>query len=330
MELDLGETVGRRAGHEFRRRFSGWWAVLAVTVAGAAGSLGAARLVPGTWSGEVQGVVIAASAPMAVALLLAGVLFALFSGAPKCQRDEARRRLKKIKKAAASYSIVADQPSLAPHGQGSIVRVPIRNQGRGAHFGVVIEELQGTEEPLLDRYAHVHWQGRIGVVDEEIPTDEGRLVDIGYLRWNIIGEEDPAQSRFEFKPMNPEAEVGGRGYFAQPGTITIWLRVSARQVAEVGYAKRIGVTVKWLGRGQEVFVGLAPIRPTLRRRPTRHPSRRYSTGRTDGLRVVVRGEQRPGDFGTPSDTTRHDRLSPIVSPNPPRTTDRSDRGAAGR
>ena len=90
---------------------------------------------------------------------------------------------------------------------------------------------------------------RKGVLVEEIPPGEERLIGVGC----ITTEE----SGLRFTPLAPNGEVYGRSYRLSRGITTIWLRVSVREVAEIGYSRRIGVTIDWSEGGTEYSVSLA-------------------------------------------------------------------------
>lgn len=251
--LNIAEPAGRRAWAVF-------WHFQLSTPAGYV--IGAVIAVLGGWAGVVYlpddwpdalRVVSPVVAVMAWAVVAMPVV-AL--GALVRQRDEARRRLREIRRTSREYRLVPVRAWSAPlEGQGDLLRLEVRNEGRGARFAVVMEELRGTEEELLDPHTHLYWMGRRGVLDEEIPPGEERLVGLGFVQPNLV------QQWLVFTPADPSGKPWGRSYQAAPGEVVIWLRISTRGLPELGYSRLIGVSARWDGSSGDVFYDLEPDPP---------------------------------------------------------------------
>ena len=166
------------------------------------------------------------------------------------QRDKARERLKEIKEASLKYTVVPTNADTAPRNEDALRRVLIENRGRGARFAVVIERISGTEEPLLDSLSPLYWMARKGVLDEEIPAGEGRLIGVGSI--------SHGDNTYWFTPLSPEGRPYDRRYRLTEGVTTICLRVSVRGLPEISYTRWVNVSITWDGPGSEYFVDLGP------------------------------------------------------------------------
>jgi hypothetical protein len=253
----FNETVWARAKREAGEFLSSLRGEALLVFAALAGSL-VGWFAPESWS-------ILKKAGLGIAwpaLVLLGSWLCRLAVAGSAQRDEARERLREIKAAAGIYEIAPKDPSTAPLDEGAaLLRVPVENRGRGARFTVVIERLEGTEEPLLDPFAPLYWMGRKGVFDEEIAGGEGRLVGIGFI-W-------PQGDSYLFAPMGVDGKQGGRSYELRRGETTIWLQLSVQGIPEFDYTRQIGVRINWPEGSDEYSVELAPHDPGDSR-PARH------------------------------------------------------------
>lgn len=161
--------------------------------------------------------------------------------APRAQREEARERLRDIRGAANSYSIVPLDVTLDERAPGGYsVRLEIENRGRGAKFAALIESIEGSQQPLHNPHSHLAWVGRPGVIDEEIPPGETRLIVVGFVARSLgtVAGYEFYETKPDGTPLEPN--------FPQrlvPGVTTLWCRISARNIPEIGYSRRIGVEV---------------------------------------------------------------------------------------
>jgi hypothetical protein len=153
---------------------------------------------------------------------------------PVAQRDAARVRLVRIKKAVESYDIVPGKAVVWRTQQlgDEAVLITITNRGRGAQFSAVFEGI-GENSDLWSDY--LPWQGSPATV-EEIPTGESRQIILVGVR-----QCERAVSVHGWEWALPSDAENLTWYPAAKDKHTFWIRVSARNVPEISYSRRIGV-----------------------------------------------------------------------------------------
>jgi hypothetical protein len=161
MELDISESAPARASRTLRAfTFSTMRGfVVALAFTGAGGAIALAIFAP-SHAGELVGVTVSGLIEGAlVYFLFAFALFLVLS--PRWQREEARARLGEIKREAewlSVHTVPETARQMAEISQkGHLVVVTIENMKRGAQYAVVLERLDGTEEPLQDPFIHLYW-----------------------------------------------------------------------------------------------------------------------------------------------------------------------------
>ncbi len=171
--------------------------------------------------------------------------------APLQQRDEARQRLELLKLASEQIEVtpVSTRCRLGVNGRFTIL-CEIQNSGRTAQFAVTIEAVDDSEQPLGDPYIHLEWWDRPNVIVEEIPAVEHREIVVG------IATMEPG--RFAFYSMSPNGTHRDPPCLAVLDHVTVWIRVSARNLTEKSYSRKIGIQISWPQGADEPTASLAP------------------------------------------------------------------------
>ena len=247
-ESDFGESAPARAARDVRSLLTSIPGVVLLAIVGAGGAFVGSIRAPDSWNTAAAGFLGFVSF---VAVFVMGSWVIAYVAAFPRQRNEARIRLQQIKEAAGTFELSPTEATTVPGDSHDLLRVLVENRGSGGRFGVVIEEIDGVEEPLVDPFAPLHWMARPGVLDEEIPTGEGRLIGVGFI--------ENRGDTYTFRPRSPDGTPYGRDYQLHKGRTTIWLRVSSRGLAEITYVKWISVSIEWDGApGSEYSVSLGP------------------------------------------------------------------------
>lgn len=248
--LDIGERAPARARRDLGEFLTTLWGLVVWGGFGAAGVLVGSVWAPESWHpavGPFAGFV------GAVAVVLGGGWIITFLWAFARQRDEARSRLREIREAAETFEVAPVEATSVPVNEDALLRILVENRGRGARFGVVLEDIDGTEEPLVDPFAPLYWMARPGVLAEEIPTGEGRLVGVAVIERQGNG--------FTLWPMSPTGDRYERDYPLSEGRTTLWLRLSTRGLPEVTYVRWVSVVIDWDGQpGSDPHVEVGPDR----------------------------------------------------------------------
>ena len=210
---------------------------------------------------------------MGIAAAAAGVvlvfLVALLINLPRAlrqQRNEARQRLLDIKEAAESYSIEVVRTDTAHrlniggiHPTMMVHTVEIRNTGRSAQFAVVLDEIEGIFGGSK-AFRYLHWADRPGVVSEEIPPGEGRVIEsivTGALRSPNTRKGDKGPFHMFWTVMMSDGTVSDDWTpMGSREDLVVWIRISTRNLPNINYSRRVGLALRPNGIGR-----LLPERP---------------------------------------------------------------------
>lgn len=205
-------------------------------------------------------VAICAAAPSAIAFF--GILIFQVARAPFRQRDDALQDLQAIQRERETFCIAPVGVASDPEHEYPIVQIGIRNDGRTWSYAAVVEKIEGVEYPPLGEARHLQWAHRGNIIVDEIPSREPRV--IGVCQWII---RQPPMKRVEVAPGIRDRIPDGPGslcvrlvdptgasrnhptYCAAPGaaTVTVWVRISARDRPPVEYSRVAGVDIEWDG-----------------------------------------------------------------------------------
>jgi hypothetical protein len=218
--------------------------------------------VPDGSSAAVTVVYAVTGAGFGAAVFSCALLGVLAGLSTRDQREEARDRLRHIKRAASEHRIVPIDARSLTNNFGLVVHAYVRNDGPGGQFAALLVDLEGIDGELLDPYQHVQWGNRHGVMVEEIPVGDQRTIGIFYMAKDLNSGQLLIQPIDAFGERNREyrTPVGG-------GEVRAVIRVVLRNQPQVGYARTFKVAVTWDGNpDHDERVSLLPGEPDAERR----------------------------------------------------------------
>jgi len=227
-----------RASHALFSTVRGWLGLGFGLLVGVVVTLDA---LPSDWSEGNRTVMTTLGGLAGGLLVIVGVYIGATTAAPRAQREEARNRLTRIKKAREEYALSAvgsvNNPS-PKGGSESFIDLRVNNDGRPAWFSVVIEGIDGADKELIDPFARLYWKDRPAHDPQEWPRGEERTIGVATIFRPHGG--------FAIKPMSADGpRTGGQMYLLpEDGLVKIRVRVTARNDPAVEFYQRFVVPIR--------------------------------------------------------------------------------------